>query len=394
VTDRIRVGNGWTGDAVQPVTYRADAPGKLVICGEYAVLTPEGTGLVMAVDRPTSATVRPSSGPGIVLDLAWGAGEASVEGDRVRLGRSFSPTAVRAARFVVSALEYSLAAVRASGTPVHPFQLHVSAAQGGSSRTEGRTKAGWGSSAAVVVAVSSAVLAFHTRLGAHTSGVGLGADLGGAEQVFRVALAAHRAAQDGLGSGIDVAASVFGGLVQFQAGTPLPRVVPLTWPAGVGIVVAHTGQVSNTRSRLEVLERRRAEDPAWFLDFVHRSAHATRTVVQALREQHLTRLLGALQQHDRLLHSFGAWLELPMDTPSMAAFRKLENRFGVLKPSGAGGGDCALLFLRSPHLRVDAEKALRDCGLEPLPVRLFAPGVVRGTEEARLQVAPFRKETR
>src|SRR5690606_33179773 len=157
------------------------APGKLVLSGAYSVL--EGApAIVAAVDRYATAD------------------------------------GTRPAGFVADEM-------RAAMQPPYPL-IDASAL-----REEGR-KLGLGSSAALLVAALSATGEF---------------DLDRRSERYRLferALAAHRRAQGG-GSGIDVAASTFGGTLQYQLPAPLrtlaghgsPRITPLPLPSNLHVEV-------------------------------------------------------------------------------------------------------------------------------------------------------------
>src|SRR5262245_2351577 len=142
------------------------APGKVLLLGEYAVL--EGRAAICAaVDRYARARVAP--GPLRVeaknLGIAWeGAGEP--------------PPALAAACALLSARGASA-------------QVEIDTSE----FSQGEVKLGLGSSAAALAALAAA----------------LAPDLSPKDR-FHLAEDAHRAAQGGIGSGVDVAASTYGGL--------------------------------------------------------------------------------------------------------------------------------------------------------------------------------------
>lgn len=159
----------------------ARAPGKLVLSGSYSVLW-GAPALVAAVDR---FAVADSSRPPVHL-----AEEVTAA---VRLGMLDRPIFVDA-----SALRTS--------------------EPGGGSR-----KLGLGSSAAILLATLVACN-------------GAPKDDAERQALFEAALRAHREAQGG-GSGIDVAASTFGGVLRFLREGDVPRVTSQTLPDGVVLSV-------------------------------------------------------------------------------------------------------------------------------------------------------------
>lgn len=171
-------------------TWEYSAPGSVLLLGEYAVLQPGGLGVAAAVEPRVRVRVGPADGLRIegtdgIDRFAWRAGAGGLLGA------------------VVAACAGALGRMPSPGL----VEVDSSALTG-----DGR-KLGLGSSAAVAVAVTSALL----------GGPGGAAPL---DTVFHTALRAHRAAQGGRGSGYDVAASTYGGTGLFHGGGN-PRFEPL-----------------------------------------------------------------------------------------------------------------------------------------------------------------------
>lgn len=171
------------------------------------------------------------------------------------------------------------------------------------------------------------------------------------------AYALHRAAQGG-GSGLDVAASLVGGLIRFEAGQTQAfsniLVPSVLWSGGS----ASTGP----RVQRYLAWRGRAA-------FVHAST--------ALVEGFLADPVAALAEDAALLIAMAAQAELDYLTPALARILALAADFGgAAKPSGAGGGDCAVALFRDPEAQTAFEAACAEEGLTPIAVRV-APGARR-----------------
>src|SRR5699024_8097262 len=94
----------------------------------------------------------------------------------------------------------------------------------------GRYKLGLGSSAAVAAALTQALTV--------AAGVSLTR-----EALATLAIAAHRSAQNGTGSGGDVAASIFGGVISYIR-DQAPE--PLAWPESLAGLAVITGSGAST----------------------------------------------------------------------------------------------------------------------------------------------------
>lgn len=284
------------------MTRRFTAPGKVVLLGEYAVLD-GAPALVAAVDRGVRCVVEPADA------LGW-----SVPHDD-----RFVAAALRAAR--APAAHYAFSDARPTATT---------------------SKVGFGGSAAATVA---ATLAARSLANASTDPATLGAR----------AAAVHHAVQ-GSGSGVDVAASAWGGVLRFRAGSAIP-VDP------VDPVVIWSGRSARTGPRVA---RYLSWDPAARAAFAARSTE----LVDAFPAGPIDAFRGAL----RLLIEMAAACDLDYRTPELDRIAALaEQHGGAAKPSGAGGGDCAVALLPDPDARRAFLTAVdRDPDLTVIPARLAA----------------------
>lgn len=190
-------------------------------------------------------------------------------------------------------------------------------------------KPGFGGSAAatVVAAFAGSALA--------------GAPLVG-DALHQRAAAVHHAVQ-GSGSGVDVAASALGGVLWFEAGRARP--VP-----PVPLVVVWSGQEARTGPR--VAAWRALAGPSRDA-FVRQSA--------ALADLFVTDPRAALTEGYRLLDRMTQEAGIAWRTDAHARIAELAQRFGgAAKPSGAGGGDCAVAWLPDPDATAAFTRAISD----------------------------------
>lgn len=298
----------------------ATAPGKLVIAGEYAVL--EGApALVLAIDRRARVTLEDTDGsdyeitaPGLGIDAAHGRLDAA--------GRIAWPALDAAASAPLRLVGAILETLGAEDRPP-PFRasLDTRAFHAGS---DGRRKLGLGSSAALTVALASAIRVLGRR------GV----------PSLDTLLAAHRRAQDGHGSGLDVAASLSGGLLLYRLHDGQPRIAPARWPQGLAWCCVWTGRPASTGLFLQRLAAWRAQAPA-------RHATAMRELgdcaTAAASAASATALLEALAACAQALERLGAASGLDIFSAEHRTLAALAARLGVTyKTCGAGGGDIGI----------------------------------------------------
>jgi phosphomevalonate kinase len=295
----------------------ARAPGKLVISGAYSVL--EGAqALVAAVDRYVEADAsRPAPQETAEVQVAIRAGKMK-----------------RAPWFDASALRVKL--------------------------PDGRdVKLGLGSSAAILVASMAAAWAAEDRT--LDSRVMLWA-----------AIAAHREAQRG-GSGIDVAAAVFGGVIACRLGQGGSLgVQPHLLPAGFELRVFASQVPASTPEMVRKVRAFAAKAPAEYAVYMGRAkAGAARAITATTAAD----LVGALRAQAQALGELGAAAGAPILTPDVVALAAIAEEEGaVFYPSGAGGGDVALFAgVAPPTQRFLTEAAA--LGRVHIPMQIGAPGV-------------------
>ena len=273
------------------------APGKLVIVGEYAVLD-GAPAVALAIDRGVTCEVTPG-GQGVQI--------TTPDGD---------------SRFVAPALE---------GAPAGHY--HFSSWN----PVDLPGKPGFGGSAAACVAACVA-----------------------AGRPAKDALAIHHAVQ-GSGSGIDVLASIHGGMgrVEQRRWRPLPTLVP---------TVVYAGRSARTGPRVSAYQSWASPQRA---DFIK----ATAQLADHLSDEPIATFAEAW----RLLTHMAASAGIAYRTPALDHIvRTAEELGGAAKPSGAGGGDCAVALLPDPEIDRRFRQACSAAGLHVIPV-----GAATGTRRQR-----------
>ena len=287
------------------------APGKLVLTGAYAVL--EGApAVVVAVNR------------GAIADISR---------------KALSPTP-------------EVHAALGDDAP------HVDA----SAMFAGERKLGLGASAAILVA----------SVAAHEAASG--ADLANAavrERIFVAARAAHATAQGG-GSGVDVAASVYGGAIRYVVGQPIRALV---LPRALGVHVFACGNSARTTELRAAVDRLATTEGA-----VHRACMDELVAIaaegaDAAMHANASAFVVALRRAARALARLGAAAGtaiVPARFDELEAIAARED--AAFAVSGAGGGDVAVFVGPTGPSRRFVEQA-HALGLSLLDVALDTAGV-------------------
>jgi phosphomevalonate kinase len=352
------------------------APGKLFIAGEYAVVQPGTTAILVAVDRQVGVTVA-GGGSGDVTATS----DLCPQGARLRRTRdgltAYDADDEQRARtslaHVVSAVDVMDSLLTERG--LTPPALRISVSSG---LHTGGTKYGLGSSGAVTVATIAAVTDY------------CGLDLT-PEARFRLAMLAT-AGLDAKSSGGDLAASTWGGWIAYEApdrvavlelarrhgieeamrapwpGFGLRRLPP---PRGLALEVGWTGEPVSTGSLVARLDTGDREDGAGYRDFLTRSTAVVRACVQALERADHRELLHQIRCARQVLARLDDETGLGIFTDKLTVLcDAAEAVGGAAKPSGAGGGDCGIALLDAGAQTDISQMRARWAAADVVPLEL------------------------
>ena len=329
------------------MTLVTSAPGKAVLCGEYAVLM-GAPAIAMAVDRRAQVRIERNgngvhrvTAPGLYADAA-----AFRSGDDGSLEWQDGPAA--ADRYAL--LEQVWRAAMPPAGPGLAFTLDTQPFF----REPGGLKLGFGSSAALATALAAALLPREA----------------GIDDLYRTAAVAHRNFQDGRGSGVDVAAAVHGGALAWRM--KAAEAERLEWPAGLAFEVLWSGRPASTAERLAHFAGTRHGASAGAL------AEAAEAVLDAWHERSAAAVLNRLRRYTAALRRFSDEHGLGVfEGGHEALLAEAQDRGLVYKPCGAGGGDVGIALTEDRAALASFAAAARDRGFEPLPVAADPRGVQR-----------------
>jgi phosphomevalonate kinase len=334
----------------------ASAPGKLVLTGEYAVL--EGApALVLAVDRRAHVRLEARADAAMVID----APDLGVVGATARLdaGGHFVLDDDGLAAGGRLALFASVVESVAARGPLPGFHAWLDTRNFFSPEAPQR-KLGLGSSAAVGVALGGAL---HALAGLEPPSAGS-------------LIAAHRRAQGGFGSGLDIAASLAGGLISYAWHDGQPQVTPANWPAGLEFCCAWSGRSASTGVFLRGLADWRARAPARHAALMVDLASCARVAVGALLEQRTDALIEAIDAYAAGLGRLGTASGLDIMSAEHRVLRAVAADCGVAyKPCGAGGGDVGVAVGADGARMAAFRRGVQRAGLQILDLQPALQGL-------------------
>ncbi len=296
------------------------APGSIMLMGEHAVLFGEPA-LACAVDARLAVTLVPRDDRQVRIDSALGHYQGSLD----------ELAAMPELAFVLAVIEHYQPQLEQG------FDLII--------RSSFSHTVGLGSSAAVTAATTAALAAY----------AGQSTD---PEVLFPVALAAVHQVQNGRGSGTDLAASIYGGVIGYDMAPAEVRPLSGLPP----IALYYSGYKMKTPEVLALVEQKAVRQPELYAGLYRLMGQTCRAAERAVREQDWLALGELMNIYQGLMDALGV-----CDATLAEMIHRLRAEPGVqgAKISGSGLGDCVLALGR-----VEAELPW-----DAIPVSVAATGV-------------------
>jgi len=214
---------------------------------------------------------------------------------------------------------------------------------------ERNRKLGLGSSAAVAVAAS----VFASQKTDHES--------------YESALNGHRKAASGVGSGIDVAASYYGGVIA-TTNQPAPlKHLPGEIP-GLYLAVFFLNRSAKTEHMVKACQSSRD-----WQSITEGMAKTSLEGIEAWRAGSASDFVDASREYGRQMQALGVSANAPVFTEQMDRLSKISNTYGAAaKPSGAGGGDVALVWSTNSD---DLDQIEQESSLKRIKLQISPRGV-------------------
>lgn len=354
-------------------------PGKLMVAGEFAVLEKGYPLIVMAVDRYVYTTISDDSTYTFTSEnfglyhLTW-----EYNGERV-IFENYSPRL----KFVTSALTTVMTYLKERGIKTTPFSMSVRSEL---DDEETGAKYGLGSSAAVVTSVVTAVLEKFLQYRPARS------------LIFKLAAIAHVRTQ-GSGSGADIAASTYGGVIHyksFQANwltyelRKTKKILPviqkkwrylhieqITFPKNIHVSIGWTGKPASTISLVGEIAKLKRTNWSAYKRFLQSSRKAVEDILTAIEQTDLQLFFKGISENRQALALLGEKASVPIETDKLARLSEAAEQLnGAGKLSGAGGGDCGIAFLQSEADCEPLYEQWEEHHIQPLDIAIDTAGTI------------------
>lgn len=349
---------------------KVSVPGKLMVAGEFAVLEPYQPLVVMAVNRFVHVDLEPAHTNELSLldfgleNLAW-----SWDSKQVVVSRED-----KRLQFVQQAMEVTIRYLEESDLPLTPVHLRIHSELDDASGV----KYGLGSSAAVVTGVVRSLLTYF--LDEKPTNM----------LVFKLASIAHVVTQ-GNGSGADIAAASFHGVLKytsFQAewllkewekATTITGLATENWkyltiervqfPADLQVLVGWTGTAASTKHLVGKIKQMKNKA---YETFLKESAAAVSMTLKGMDYNDTDLFLRGIEKNRHVLSELGRVASVPIETERLYHLAKAAQSFqGAGKLSGAGGGDCGIVFISKQANPDNIFSIWKEKSITPLDLTIY-----------------------
>jgi phosphomevalonate kinase len=355
------------------LSLRIRVPGKLILLGEYAVL--EGAdALVASVDRYVIVDISENRDNicQIFSDLTKVPLIFSLrKNGTCHLDENQSVQTISAMRFIFAMIDGICRHIYKLGFPIYPFALKVDSSQ--FYYEDKQVKLGLGSSAALTVALTVAITKY------------LGIDnklFLNKYDLFRFAHDVHFSAQGKRGSGIDIAASVYGGINKFNIKSSdqvkfaeLISSVPLL--KNLHLLTIWSGIPVSTQRLLSEVEKYRKQHRLEYKKLMMRLTTLSNSGCALYGQKMTTDFLDIVSDYYEVLKTLSIKSKIRIISDIHQKIAKIVNGSGgVYKPSGAGGGDIGIAFCASEKILENVNKDLTRHNFETISLGISTSGVV------------------
>ena len=349
------------------------APGKLYVAGEYAVVEPGYSAIIMAVDLFVHLSV-----------------SESIEKSGCVFSEGFTPKPVRWARRdgevqleqATPALKYILSAihtvedyVKELGIPLKFYDLNISSEL----ESENRRKLGLGSSGAITVATVKGLLQYYEVADS---------DL----LVYKLSVLAQL--QLGINSSFgDLAAITYTGWIRYTnfdrnamlaalREMTVKEVVTMDWPlldiqrlevaSDVQFLIGWTGSPASSDDLVGNVQKKKQQSEKEYQHFLNESKASVDILVEALKTNNIEQIQLAVERNRQALLKMSQQTNVFIETPHLTQLIEIaEMHGGIAKTSGAGGGDSGIAFVFDKERATQMIEDWQDAEIINLPLKIY-----------------------
>lgn len=295
--------------------FKASAPGSLMLLGEYAVLHGYPA-LVCAIDKRITVTLKPRHDQIICLQSSLGTLQTTCS--------NIQP--VKPFEFVLTTLK--------------KYQSHLQYGCDIMIEAEFKSTIGFASSAAVTVATLSAVLSW--------------LDISYSLNDLLLSARDIVVSVQGMGSGADVAACIYGGIIAYQSEPLYVKQYSESYP----ITVIYSGSKTKTPEALRRVNETFAHKPHALSNIIQIIGECAHQGIQMLAEDNWSELGRVMNKQQIQMEALGVITPIIKRIMNDLEWGEAKSTLLGVKISGSGFGDCIIGLGHANHLSFSTKEAV------------------------------------
>ena len=373
----VQVSNIWINNVFKLVRrlnslITEQAPGKLYIAGEYAVLEQDCPAILVAVNQFIRVSITKSkSSTGSIHSKQYS--QDSIHwvrrGAKMVIDNRDNPF-----EYILSAINLTERFCLEQHIKLRVYDLHVNSDL---DSADGK-KYGLGSSAAVTVATVKAILRFYNVPFSN-------------ELVYKLSAISHYSVQ-GNGSAGDIAASVYGGWIAYQTfdkkwlkreltQKSLSEVVDEAWPGlkiqlltppeGMNLLIGWSQKPASTSRLVDETNANKAALNVEYKQFLQQSRKCVLRMIDGFEQGNINLIKMQIRENRKLLQHFAQINQIAIEIPRLSKLINIAESFGgAAKTSGAGNGDCGIVITDEQTNVNELEQQWRKNNVLPLDLHV------------------------
>jgi len=334
---------------------RTSAPLKLVIAGEWAVLEPNSCAIVAAINNRLFCEIESNPKNEIeisLLDFNIKEVSAIYKDNELVFTQPLDKKTenyIRLTKFVIESALFLFNYFK-------PFKIRTWCEKPTCFSSCSETKFGLGSSAAAIVAILAALHVFYNiPLNKKRE----------MERLFKFCLLSHYILQNMRGSGIDIAAAFYGGIIHYtrfdpvwvsqkiQNNFPLDIFIEYKWPnleinhlppiPDMKLLLGWTQKPASTSHLISQMETFKIRNAPIYHELISQITKLVKDLTKAWRKKNKSRILADIKINEMYLRRLSEISGIPIEIPELRLLCEIADELGGAgKLSGAGGGDCGI----------------------------------------------------
>jgi phosphomevalonate kinase len=335
---------------------RTSAPLSIFIAGEWADLEPKGGGITAAIDCRLVCEIEPNPVDEIeisLLNFNIFNVKTKYENEELIFLKPLSQEALDHLSIIKFTIETALFLLG----KYKFFKIRIWCEKPAFFLAQLKTKFGIGRSAAVIVVVHAAIREFHK--------ISIQDIEDERVQLLKASLLTYFIVQNMKGSGIDVVASIYGGIIHYETfdhawllekienNFPLRTLTEYTWPDLVSeqlpdvqdfqLLLGLTHKPVSIFSLISKMQQFKNSQPAIYDEIMSAISKLVNDLTKAWKRGKKDRILSGIRMNEIYLKRLGDISGIPLEIPELKLLCHIANESsGAGKLSGAGGGDCGI----------------------------------------------------